>query len=521
MASNRQRKASEVTQTRKGKRVRCTDALLQEQPPHVEEAKAEEELEDQKEERGTLGLLSHSRHLSKWIVKSRRMKEKIRKSGLLPLCSDLMYPYCNAGDDRDSVTLLQECLGISQTEAHAVLNGGKNVGLAWLKEKFMTVKSTDSDGRVGYCVRAYLLFVLGCTIFIDKSGTNVDAWIHKHFPTLQQPENPNYMEDLPRAHRWLPRREAVNVFVSHYRRMLDDFRADQVIFDPYKAHRGDVPPIVFYTGPSHGMSIAEPYFPDRVLQQFGLVRVIPVDPIAPARVERGDKKYQVVYTRTDANWTSWEYHVALEAKRVRTRVDVPWECHPDYLEWLNRYSHYRVSPDAGRSEVNIGGSDGSRVVSPSCVLPLTEENVEKVLDEVRPGLMVDGGNMALHEIDGLVVVLKLQGACGSCPSSTMTLKMGIESRLRDKIPEIQEVEQILDTETGLELNEENVEKLLSEIRPYLVGTGGGVLELVQIIDYVVKVRLSGPAASVMTVRVTVTQKLREKISSIAAVQLID
>lgn len=161
------------------------------------------------------------------------------------------------------------------------------------------------------------------------------------------------------------------------------------------------------------------------------------------------------------------------------------------------------------------------VLSPSCVLPLTEENVEKVLDEVRPGLMADGGNVALHEIDGLVVVLKLQGACGSCPSSTMTLKMGIETRLRDKIPEIMDVEQILDTETGLELNEENVEKILGEIRPYLTGTGGGVLEFVQIDDFVVIVRLSGPAAGVMTVRVALTQKLREKIPSIAAVQLIE
>ncbi|KAL3821396.1 hypothetical protein ACJIZ3_007301 [Penstemon smallii] len=160
-------------------------------------------------------------------------------------------------------------------------------------------------------------------------------------------------------------------------------------------------------------------------------------------------------------------------------------------------------------------------VSPSCVLPLTEENVEKVLDLVRPGLMADGGNVVLHEIDGLVVVLKLQGACGSCPSSTMTLKMGIETRLRDKIPEIESVEQILDTETGLDLNEENVEKILSEIRPYLAGTGGGELKLVQIADYVVKVQLSGPAAGVMTVRVALTQKLREKIPSIAAVQLTD
>ncbi|GAU44961.1 hypothetical protein TSUD_28960 [Trifolium subterraneum] len=161
------------------------------------------------------------------------------------------------------------------------------------------------------------------------------------------------------------------------------------------------------------------------------------------------------------------------------------------------------------------------VVSPRCVLPLTEENVERVLDEVRPGLMADGGNVALHEIDGLVVILKLQGACGSCPSSTMTLKMGIETRLRDKIPEILEVEQILDTETGLELNEENVESILSEIRPYLIGTGGGTLELVEINDYIVQVRLSGPAAGVMTVRVALTQKLRDKIPSIAAVQLIE
>ncbi|CAI8589950.1 unnamed protein product [Vicia faba] len=161
------------------------------------------------------------------------------------------------------------------------------------------------------------------------------------------------------------------------------------------------------------------------------------------------------------------------------------------------------------------------VVSPRCVLPLTEENVERVLDEVRPGLMADGGNVALHEIDGLVVILKLQGACGSCPSSTMTLKMGIETRLRDKIPEILEVEQILDTETGLELTEENVESILSEIRPYLIGTGGGTLELVEISDYTVKVRLSGPAAGVMTVRVALTQKLRDKIPSIAAVQLIE
>ena len=74
---------------------------------------------------------------------------------------------------------------------------------------------------------------------------------------------------------------------------------------------------------------------------------------------------------------------------------------------------------------------------------LTTENVENVLDELRPYLISDGGNVELVEIDGPVVKLRLQGACGSCPSSTMTLRMGIERRLREKIPEIAEVEQVL------------------------------------------------------------------------------
>ncbi len=76
-------------------------------------------------------------------------------------------------------------------------------------------------------------------------------------------------------------------------------------------------------------------------------------------------------------------------------------------------------------------------------LALTNENVEQVLDELRPYLMADGGNVELVEIDGPIVKLRLQGACGSCPSSTMTLRMGIERRLREFIPEIAEVEQVI------------------------------------------------------------------------------
>eukprot|EP00964_Phaeocystis_antarctica_P073347 scaffold44989_cov57-Phaeocystis_antarctica.AAC.1 len=59
----------------------------------------------------------------------------------------------------------------------------------------------------------------------------------------------------------------------------------------------------------------------------------------------------------------------------------------------------------------------ARVTGP---LELTEENVELVLDGMRPYLIADGGNVALRDIDGGVVILELQGACGSCPSSSVS-----------------------------------------------------------------------------------------------------
>ena len=76
-------------------------------------------------------------------------------------------------------------------------------------------------------------------------------------------------------------------------------------------------------------------------------------------------------------------------------------------------------------------------------MALTLENVEKVLDELRPFLMADGGNVEVVELDGPIVKVRLQGACGSCPSSTMTLKMGIERKMRECIPEVCEVVQVL------------------------------------------------------------------------------
>ena len=85
--------------------------------------------------------------------------------------------------------------------------------------------------------------------------------------------------------------------------------------------------------------------------------------------------------------------------------------------------------------------------------PLTLDNVEMILDELRPYLMSDGGNVRVSGIEGPVVRLQLEGACGDCPSSTMTMKMGLERRLKEAIPEISEVVQVLpDVGNRVEIN---------------------------------------------------------------------
>ena len=67
------------------------------------------------------------------------------------------------------------------------------------------------------------------------------------------------------------------------------------------------------------------------------------------------------------------------------------------------------------------------------------EKVEAILDKIRPHLQADGGNVELVGVEGTVVKVRLVGACGSCPMSQMTLKMGVERAIKEELPEITEV----------------------------------------------------------------------------------
>ncbi|MDD5435822.1 MAG: NifU family protein [Nitrospira sp.] len=68
-----------------------------------------------------------------------------------------------------------------------------------------------------------------------------------------------------------------------------------------------------------------------------------------------------------------------------------------------------------------------------------DENVKKVLEQIRPSLQADGGDVELVGVKDGVVSVRLTGACGGCPMSQITLKMGIERLLKSKLPDIKEV----------------------------------------------------------------------------------
>eukprot|EP00189_Rhodosorus_marinus_P008126 CAMPEP_0184752472 /NCGR_PEP_ID=MMETSP0315-20130426/43595_1 /TAXON_ID=101924 /ORGANISM="Rhodosorus marinus, Strain UTEX LB 2760" /LENGTH=223 /DNA_ID=CAMNT_0027231801 /DNA_START=585 /DNA_END=1256 /DNA_ORIENTATION=- len=176
-----------------------------------------------------------------------------------------------------------------------------------------------------------------------------------------------------------------------------------------------------------------------------------------------------------------------------------------------------VRASAPQSPVAAGVSETTEVVEE--VMELSLENVEKVLDELRPYLIADGGNCSVHEIDGATVKLLLEGACGSCVSSAVTMSMGIEKRLKEKIPEIEAVVQV--TPEGPELNEENIEGVLNEVRPFL-NVAGGTIELTSLTGVggpqpMVRMKMSGTGSAINSVKMEITQRLRRNFPSIGQV----
>jgi Fe-S cluster biogenesis protein NfuA len=73
---------------------------------------------------------------------------------------------------------------------------------------------------------------------------------------------------------------------------------------------------------------------------------------------------------------------------------------------------------------------------------MQEEKVKKLLNDIRPGIQMDGGDVEFVEIKNNIVYVRLVGACGGCPMAQLTLKEGIERYIRNQLPEIEAVESV-------------------------------------------------------------------------------
>ncbi|CAL5373407.1 unnamed protein product [Camellia sinensis] len=217
--------------------------------------------------------------------------------------------------------------------------------------------------RIAHVGRAYLLFLLGYTLFNDKTGTRVlvvylsllsdlmtvfsyawdaatlaylyrqmgyanrsdmkqiarymtllEGWIYEHFCGFRPYLNMNYTRDMPHVYRWTSRRES--------------------------GYLGPIPEL--QTCPSVSPSYVLPWLPkvfasswtisSRVLRQFGRVQTIPNPPLDSMRASRGATTpcYNVMYTYLDIIWEAWDNHV-LSDRRRSTPVRQPWDYVPGWL----------------------------------------------------------------------------------------------------------------------------------------------------------------------------------------------
>ena len=126
-------------------------------------------------------------------------------------------------------------------------------------------------------------------------------------------------------------------------------------------------------------------------------------------------------------------------------------------------------------------------------LELTVANVDAVLEKVRPYLIADGGNIAVLRVDpsDMSVHVALQGACGSCPSATTTMKMGVEKTLREVWPDLGEVVEVAAAAAPAELTMETAHEALAPLLPAIAGLGGSI-RVVAVWDSTVELQFTGP-----------------------------
>ncbi|KAL5134449.1 Protein MAIN-LIKE 2 [Glycine soja] len=210
----------------------------------------------------------------------------------------------------DAIGLLTELLEVSHEEATFETRqaGGPHVQLGWLRDLY---QSQCRIRRWVVAARTYLLHLVGCTLFANKSSTH--CWIYKHFPTVHTSVvHDAYDEGSPRACRWLTgKAHMTGIKGSPYRRRLDALSVTDVCWMPYGEHRGGQ--IVVYVRP------------DRVIRQFGYLQTVPPPSVCDSLT--GDD--------IDDRWLNFPDHLVPSGELCV----VPRQVAADYMEWFFRISH--------------------------------------------------------------------------------------------------------------------------------------------------------------------------------------
>ncbi|XP_021768684.1 nifU-like protein 1, chloroplastic [Chenopodium quinoa] len=141
--------------------------------------------------------------------------------------------------------------------------------------------------------------------------------------------------------------------------------------------------------------------------------------------------------------------------------------------------------------ITASASNGSPGIYSSQQLELSVKTVDLVLEEVRPYLISDGGNVDVVSVEDGILTLQLQGACETCPSSTTTMTMGIERVLKEKfgdaVKDIRQVNEAQINETTVKAVNSHLDILRPAIKNY-----GGEVEVITIEDGDCTVKYKGP-----------------------------
>lgn len=193
--------------------------------------------------------------------------------------------------------------------------------------------------------------------------------------------------------------------------------------------------------------------------------------VAYARVQSFNPPDPVAMQRTVQEWTK-------QAETAGANLQLDWA---DDISSIV-YAEEDEEDDELENDVVVSPFGGGPTMSASSAttvcdpqLEFNAENVDQVLNEVRPYLIADGGNVAVDRVNvsTRTVYLRLEGACGSCPSSTVTMKMGIERVLREKFENLGEVLEISQLEPT-ELTEHAVQSAMNRLLGAVTSMGGTV-----------------------------------------------